>query len=137
MNSGYSGTPLEKKLGLKDQYICALSNAPETYINWFKNLALDIKISENPNDKQLDFVHAFCKTLDDLEHAIDIYKPQLKTNAMLWVSWPKGKSNIETTLKREPVRDYVLANGLVDVKVAAIDDDWSGLKFVYRLKDRK
>ena len=55
---------------------------------------------------------------------------------MLWLSWPKGSSKIYTDLKREPVRDFVLAVGLVDVKVAAIDDDWSGLKFVYRLKDR-
>ena len=55
---------------------------------------------------------------------------------MLWVSWPKGSSKIVTDLKREPIREYILNEGLVDVKVAAIDNDWSGLKFVYRIKDR-
>lgn len=55
---------------------------------------------------------------------------------MLWVSWPKGSSSIETDLKRDVIRNYVLSLGLVDTKVASFDEDWSGLKFVYRLKDR-
>lgn len=136
MNSGYSGKPLEKKLGLKDGFLCAFYNAPKTYINWLNSLDINIQISNNQKDTSLDFIHVFCKTDKDLDHTVFVYKPLLKKDGMLWVSWPKGSSKINTTLKREPIRDYVLANGLVDVKVAAIDDDWSGLKFVYRLKNR-
>ena len=60
----------------------------------------------------------------------------MKKDGLLWISWPKGSSKIETNLKRGFIREHVLSIGLVDVKVAAIDEDWSGLKFVYRLKDR-
>jgi hypothetical protein len=63
-------------------------------------------------------------------------KPFLKMNGMFWVSWPKGSSGIASDLDREHIRNFLLANGLVDVKICAIDRDWSGLKFMYRIKDR-
>ncbi|MCB0620601.1 MAG: DUF3052 family protein, partial [Saprospiraceae bacterium] len=62
--------------------------------------------------------------------------PLLAKDGLLWVSWPKGGSGLETDLKRDPIREYLLAQGLVDTKVASVDEQWSGLKFVYRLKDR-
>ena len=84
----------------------------------------------------IDFIHLFCRTLEDLEQHIMPCKVALKKTGMLWISWPKGTSSSATNLKRDPIRDYVLEIGLVDVKVAAINKDWSGLKFVYRSKDR-
>lgn len=137
MNSGYSKTPLEKKLGLKDGFTVKIVNAPEHYTQWLTSLDIALYQPEQTKKQSIDFIHVFCKTLEDLEVAIQQHKSFLKFKGMLWVSWPKGSSVIATNLKREPIRDYVLANGLVDVKVAAIDDDWSGLKFVYRLTDRK
>ena len=137
MNSGYSKTPLEKKLGLKDGFSIKVVNAPEQYTKWLSTLEIEFHHSKQSKNQSLDFIHVFCKTLYELEAAVLQHKPLMKLNGILWVSWPKGSSSISTNLKREPIRDYVLVNGLVDVKVAAIDNDWSGLKFVYRLKDRK
>ena len=74
--------------------------------------------------------------IEDIEEVAIRFKPALKKSGILWISWPKGSSMIKTNLKRDFIREYLLDNGLVDVKVAAIDEDWSGLKFVYRLKDR-
>jgi hypothetical protein len=136
MNLGYSKTPLYKKLGLKDGFLCYISNAPKYYLDWFETLDLNLKINVALKNKSVDFIHAFCTTDKQLEHIVKDLIPTLKFNGMLWVSWPKGSSKIKTELKRESIREYLLANGLVDIKVAAIDNDWSGLKFVYRLKDR-
>ena len=72
-----------------------------------------------------------------LKNTIISLKDGLKQNGILWVSWPKGSSKIETDINREIVRSIVLKSGLVDIKVCAVDEDWSGLKFMYRLKDRK
>ena len=83
-----------------------------------------------------DFIHLFCTSFTQLESIAEQYKKALKKDGMLWVSWPKGKSSIPTDLKRDPIREYFLGIGLVDIKVAAVDEDWSGLKFVYRRKDR-
>ena len=83
-----------------------------------------------------DFIHLFLTTEDELISVVQKYKPALKKTGLLWVSWPKGGSNILTDIKRDIIREHLLSVGLVDVKVAAIDTDWSGLKFVYRLKDR-
>ncbi|MCD2258703.1 DUF3052 domain-containing protein [Psychroserpens luteolus] len=136
MNSGYSKTPLAKKLGIKSGYSFLLYNAPNHYFNLFEDLPDDINELTEASEKSADFIHVFCTTLEDLNKVIDHYKPALKTNGLFWVSWPKGSSKIKTDLKREPIRDLILNKGLVDIKVAAIDNDWSGLKFVYRLKDR-
>ena len=137
MDSGYSKTPLEKKLGLKDGFTVKIVKAPVYYSKWLSSLNIDLSKSVQNKSQSVDFIHVFCKTMQDLESAIQKHKTLLKYQGMLWVSWPKGSSAISTNLKRELIRDYVLANGLVDVKIAAIDNDWSGLKFVYRLKDRK
>lgn len=85
----------------------------------------------------MHFIHVFCKLEEKFQLLIKTISPLLKFDGMLWVSWPKGRSKLITNLKREPIRTFVLVNGLVDIKVTAIDDDWSGLKFVYRLKDKK
>ncbi|MCB0461872.1 MAG: DUF3052 domain-containing protein [Flavobacteriaceae bacterium] len=136
MNSGYSKTPLYKRLGLKEGYSCYIINAPKHYLDWFETLDLSLKINTVLKNKSTDFIHVFCTTQKELEHIAKELIPSLKLDGMLWVSWPKGTSKIKTELKREHIRELLLTNGLVDVKVAAIDGDWSGLKFVYRLNER-
>lgn len=134
--AGYSGTPLAKKLGIKEGFDVYLANRPDHYFDLFSDLP-EINLVIDPLKESVDFIHLFCtKTVDFEELALKM-KPFLRMNGMLWVSWPKGSSEIETDLSRDPIRNFLLSNGLVDVKVCAVDADWSGLKFVYRLKDRK
>ncbi|PWL39241.1 DUF3052 domain-containing protein [Flagellimonas aquimarina] len=137
MATGYSGTPLSKKLGIKEGFSILLVNQPSHYFELFTDFPDDVTILKAAKFESADFAHLFCTSLKELTTLANNCKNSLKKNASLWISWPKGSSKIETDLKREPIREYLLSIGLVDVKVAAIDEDWSGLKFVYRLKDRK
>ena len=134
--SGYSGTPLSKKLGLRSGFQIFVENAPCAYPLLFDTFPDDVNLLEYPEKETLDFVHLFCTTYTELEAKASICKSLLKKTGMLWVSWPKSSSKIPTDLKRDPIREYLLKIGLVDVKVAAVTTDWSGLKFVYRTKDR-
>jgi hypothetical protein len=81
-------------------------------------------------------MHLFVLTRKELFNCIHRFKPMLTKDGMMWVSWPKGRSGTDTDLKRDFIRESLLEAGLVDVKVASFNDTWSGLKFVYRLKDR-
>jgi len=135
-DSGYSGTPLARKLGLKDGFNCLFVNIPDHYFKLFADMP-DIKAVENPEKRSLDFIHLFCTSTSEFEKSALESKSFLKMTGMMWISWPKGSSKIETDLSRDPIRSYLLRNGLVDVKVCAVDVDWSGLKFMYRIKDRK
>ncbi|WP_353779969.1 DUF3052 domain-containing protein [Winogradskyella sp. 3972H.M.0a.05] len=135
-NPGYSGTPLEKKLGIKPDFKILLYNAPKHYFNLFSIIPENLVELDELTPESADFIHIFCKTKEELTSIAETYKSSLKQNGALWISWPKGSSKIVTDLKREPVREHLLSIGLVDIKVAAVDEDWSGLKFVYRLKDR-
>ena len=136
MTTGYSGTPLARKLGLKPGMTAYIAAQPQPYGKFFSDLPQDLNFVENPLKDSVDFIHVFCKELTELERMVPKLKPLLKKSGLMWVSWPKGSSKIETDIKREPLRSFVLQHGLVDVKVCAVDEDWSGLKFVYRLKDR-
>ncbi|MFS4491873.1 DUF3052 domain-containing protein [Maribacter sp. 2308TA10-17] len=135
-SSGYSSTPLAKKLGIKEGNTVLLVNEPSHYILLFEDMP-EVDYVDNPSKESLDFIHLFCKTKTAFEKLALELKPVLKMTGMLWVSWPKGSSKIETDLNRDYIREYLLDNGLVDVKVCAVDQDWSGLKFMYRIKDRK
>ena len=134
--AGYSGTPLAKKLGYKEGYHIYLKNEPAHYWKLFDLLPEGIQKVKEPKNGSIDLIHLFCSSLEELERYTKECKSLLKKTGILWVSWPKGSSKIPTDLKREPIREHVLGIGLVDVKVAAVDEDWSGLKFVYRVKDR-
>jgi hypothetical protein len=134
--AGYSGTPLARKLGLKSGARCLLRNVPDHYRDLFSDWPDHVEMLTNPEIESVDFIHLFVRGQEELEESITGLKPLLRKNGTLWISWPKGSSNIPTTLKREPVREIGLASGLVDVKVCAVDADWSALKFVYRKKDR-
>ncbi len=134
---GYSKTPLAKKLGIKDGFFILLVNPPDNYFRLFADFPENVTEESNPKIETLDFIHLFCTSNGCLEKETYRLKPLLKKTGMLWVSWPKGASEIETELNRDIIREYILSEiGLVDIKVAAMDANWSGLKFVYRTKDR-
>jgi hypothetical protein len=133
--AGYSGTPLVKKLGIKPDFEAAFVNAPTNFVNQL-DLPSGVKVNSISKSEDLDFILLFVKTRTALTRALDQCAHKLKTNGMIWISWPKQASGVTTDLKENVVRDVGLAAGLVDVKVCAVDEIWSGLKFVYRLKDR-
>ena len=134
--AGYSGTLLAKKLGLKENYKIILYNQPEYYFELFTDLPATFEVLELLKPQSADFIHLFLVCTKELTTMFNEYKASLKKDGIIWISWPKGVSKIKTDLNRDEIRKYVLSNGLVDVKVAAIDKVWSGLKFVYRIKDR-
>ena len=134
MTAGYSGTPLPKKLGIEPGMRAAAVRAPKHYLTLLgppDGVRVGRRLS-----KDLDFVHAFFRTVADLEAAFPRLEASLATNGTLWISWPKKSSPLAKGLDENGVRRIGLAHGLVDVKVCAVDDDWSGLKFVRRLRDR-
>jgi hypothetical protein len=133
--AGYSGTPLLKKLGVKPGFRLFVLQPPLHYFEWLAPLPGDLEILETPR-KPLDFIHLFVKGKKEFEKALSSNKKFLKKDGMLWVSWPKKSSKVETDLDENVIRDFGLAQGLVDIKVCAVDETWSGLKFVIPVKDR-
>jgi hypothetical protein len=131
--AGYSGTPLLKKLGIKPGFNIAFVNAPRGYANQL-DLPTDVRINKRGNP--LDFAQLFVRSEKKLKTKFSEYASRLKPSGMLWVSWPKKSSGVSTDLSENIVRDIGLTAGLVDVKICAVDEVWSGLKFVFRLKDR-
>jgi hypothetical protein len=133
--AGYSGTPLGKKLGISENSVVCLLNGPKNYFDMVSPLPAGVKVVTAPK-KDLDFIHVFVKEKKDFQALFIKLKKFLKKDGMLWISWPKKSSKVETDLDENIIRDFGLKNGLVDVKVCAVDEVWSGLKFVYRTKDR-
>jgi len=123
--AGYSGKPLLQKLGIKAGMKIHVVNAPQDY-----------PVIVTGTGVPYDFIHFFSKERRELLKKFPELKKKLSQSGMLWISWPKGASKMPTDLSDNVVREIGLANGLVDVKVCAVDEIWSGLKFVYRLKDR-
>ena len=135
--AGYSGTPLVKKLGIKPgQRMCTL-NAPKNYPKVLGPLPAGVEArSRLAKAHSLDFIQYFTKERDQLHREFPALKDALDYGGTLWISWPKGSSKVPTDLNENIIREIGLDNGLVDVKVAAVDEIWSGLKFVYRVEDR-
>lgn len=133
--AGYSSTPLVKKLGLRSGHSIYISKAPAAYFEWLAPLPDEISVKTKLSG-QLDFIHLFVNDQKDFKTAFLNAKTHLKPDAMLWISWPKKASKVPTDLDENVIRDFGLQNGLVDVKVCAVSEVWSGLKFVFRLKDR-
>ena len=134
--AGYSGTPLAKKLGIKPGFKIRLYNQPDYYFELFSDLPSDISDASNSKTKK-DLVHYFTTSAVQLENDINELKEEIEQNGMIWISWPKKTSKVPTDLNENIVRDIALRNGLVDVKVCAIDEIWSALKLVIRVKDRR
>lgn len=131
---GYSATPLVKKLGIKSGFSVAFVNAPGGFP---KGLDLPTEVDINSRSREpLDFVLLFIESEKELRVAFSQYAARLKPAGMLWVAWPKKSSGVATDLSFNNVQAIGLAAGLVDTKICAVDEVWSGLKFVFRLKDR-
>ena|SRR5580704_754793 len=132
---GYSGTPLPKKLGIKDGFRVWLPDAPPDVRAELKAALAGCKISRD-GAKPLDFAMVFTKSKTELAKHFAHAAKALAPAGMLWISWPKKSSGVATDVGENLVREIGLASGLVDVKVCAVTEVWSGLKFVRRLKDR-
>ena len=133
--AGYSGTPLAKKIGIKEGSRIALVNAPKDFQFEPKELPDKVEFVK-PAAKSLDIILFFVTTERALAKDFSKLAARLTANGMIWITWPKKSSGVATDLSFDRVQKIGLAAGLVDVKICAVDDTWSGLKFVYRLKDR-
>jgi len=133
--TGYSGTPLAKKLGIKEGFKMRLINPPKYYFELITDMPENISIIKDTKIKK-NFIHYFVKQLKDLNTNIVSLKNEIEPNGIIWVSWPKKASKVATDITEDVVRNIALANGLVDIKVCAVDEIWSALKLVIPVKDR-
>jgi len=132
---GYSGTPLPKKLGIKEGYRVALIGMPAEVRTELRDALAKCRLA-SAAAAALDFISLFSKSRAELERKIKDTAKALAPAGMLWISWPKKSSGVVTDLTEDIVRDIGLKAGLVDVKVCAVTDVWSGLKFVIPVKNR-
>lgn len=128
---GYSGTPLAKKLGLKEGSRVATIAAPEGYARLLEPLPAGVSLTHRPGLNS-DIVHLFVTRREDLAEQLVRLRSLLEPDAALWVSWPKKAARIPTTVTEDTVRELALPLGFVDVKVCAVSEIWSGLKLVVR-----
>ncbi len=135
MTAGYSGKPLADKLGMKPNMRIALLNTPEGYFSLLGELPAGVAIM-NALEEPCDLIHYFADSRGDLIADFPRLKLALEQAGSLWISWRKRSAKAPTDLDENVIREIGLAHGLVDVKVAAVDETWSALKFVRRLKDR-
>jgi len=134
--AGYSGTPLPKKLGVKPNQRIALVDAPKDFAKLLDPLPENATIVKRLNSP-LDLILLFVNREQTLAKQFPILAEKLQRDGMIWIAWPKKSSGVATDLIFEKVQRIGLDCGLVDVKICAVDEVWSGLKFVIRLKDRK
>ena len=133
--AGYSGTPLLKKLGIKPGHKLVLINQPE---NYFELLEADVTDQLCNKNEVPDLIHLFTVTKKEFESEMKRLDQLIKKNknVVIWVSWYKKSSGIATDITEDTIRNFALKNDLVDVKVCAVSDAWSGLKLVVPLKSR-
>ena len=131
----YSGTPLPKKLGIKQDFRVALIRMPADVRAELQDALAECRITKDLS-RPLDFIHLFSKSRSELERELPRASKALAPAGMLWISWPKKSSGVATDLTENIIRDTGLAIGLVDVKVCAVTEVWSGLKFVIPVKNR-
>ena len=133
--AGYSGTPLAKKLGIKEGFRVMFANAPDKFQDELGELPAGVEIS-NKGNKPFNLIILFVDSERMLKKQFSKLAGKLLRNGMLWIAWPKKSSGVATDLSFDNVQQIGLREGLVDVKICAVNEIWSGLKFVYRLKDR-
>lgn len=135
MTAGYSGTPLAKKLGIKEGMTVAAIDAPENYADLVGPLSASVVVvfesAAGP-----DIIHLFTNSRDGLFRRLAEARSQIKQNGSIWVSWYKKSAKLPTEITEDTIRDAALPLGLVDVKVCAVDEKWSGLKLVIRSENR-
>jgi hypothetical protein len=133
--AGYSGKPLSKKLGIKEGSKVFLANAPEDYMQLVDPLPNGVEFSPQINP-DTDIVHVFSTERILLMNDLRTFLKSLKQDGTIWVSWPKKSSKVPTDITEDTIREIALPMGLVDIKVCAIDEVWSGLKLVIRRENR-
>jgi hypothetical protein len=133
--AGYSGTPLPQKLGISEGARVALVRAPDGFAATLAPLPDGVRVHSRLGGPQ-DVVLFFATRRAELERRFPTMARALEPAGGLWIAWPKRTANVATDLSENLVREIGLSNGLVDNKVCAVDDVWSGLRFVYRLIDR-
>ena len=135
--AGYSQTPLAKKLGIAEGSRVGLVNAPKGFRKELGSLPAGVKIWAGDLAKPLDLIMLFSLSERTLRMNFSMLAEKLTASGMLWIAWPKKSSGVSTDLSFDTVQQTGLQAGMVDVKICAVNEVWSGLKFVYRLKDRK
>ncbi len=133
---GYSGTPLVRKLGVKPGFRIKTKNAPANYRSLLKPLPDDVTISTQMRSN-IDLWHLFTAKRQELDRQLEIAQKQIHQDGMIWVSWPKKSSGVPSEITEDTIRETALPRGLVDIKVCAVDDTWSGLKLVIRKENRR
>ena len=132
--AGYTQTPLAKKLGLKPGLRLLLAGAPTTWVD--SSLTSDVEVMSPRSKDRADILIAFLTKRSDLVKCVDALAMKITPNGALWIAWPRRAGGHDSDITDNDLRRIVLPLGLVDTKVAALDDDWSGLKFVWR-KERR
>lgn len=138
MNSetaGYSGTPLAKKLGIKDGFSVMTVNAPDMYRELLEPVPGGVMISEDVR-AEVDLIHLFTNGRNELFQKLAECRTLIKQDGSIWVSWYKKAAKLPTEITEDTVREAAFPLGLVDVKVCAVDERWSGLKLVIRKENR-
>jgi hypothetical protein len=129
--TGYSGTPLAKKLGVKEGSKVCLIGAPDGYLKLLDPLPAAVEFVSRVTDST-DIIHIFSTKKTDLQKALAKFRAKIAPTATVWVSWPKKSSKVPTDITEDTVREIALPMGYVDIKVCAVDETWSGLKLVIR-----
>ncbi len=136
MATGYSGTPLWKKLGYKTGMSAYVDSGPKNYRSLLA-LPTDVHVEWLTRPKpDVEFLHVFTTSASELKAKLKSYRTKIVPAGTIWVSWPKKSSGVETDITEETIRDVALPMGLVDIKVCAVDEVWSGLKLVIRKEQR-
>lgn len=131
MSSGYSGTPLAKKLSLRDGQRVWFHAMPESVADEIDEYALELTFVANPAEG-VDAAHVFVTERAELERLLSELRRQIAKDGQVWVSWPKKTSKVETDITEDTIREIALPMSFVDTKVCAVDETWSGLKLVIR-----
>lgn len=131
MSSGYSGTPLAKKLSLRDGMRVWFDAMPEDVFDEIAEYALELTFVDDPA-KGIDAAHVFVTERTVLEERLNALRHQIASDGQVWVSWPKQASKVPTDITEDTIRELCLPLGFVDTKVCAVDEVWSGLKLVIR-----
>ncbi len=134
--AGYSATPLARKLGIKPGLRVHVVGAPENYRQLLDPLPNDVTFAPTLRGK-VDLIHVFVTAGDDLAAKLATYRKRIVDNGVIWVSWPKKAAKVPTDVTEHVIRAMALPLGLVDVKVCAVDETWSGLKLVIRMENRQ
>lgn len=129
--AGYSGTPLAKKLGIKESFQVVTINAPQGYVELIEPLPEAVVFAQGV-DQTADLIHVFVNEREALDKHLKDLRHSIRPDAPVWISWPKKSSGVPSTVTEDTIRELALPIGFVDIKVCAVDEIWSGLKLVIR-----